>query len=310
MVSNLAPIILFVYNRPDHASRVLDALSLNPEAINSDLYIFCDGQKENASVEIIERINLTRKVVKSENRFGKKTIIERDSNFGLAQSIIDGVTAIVNQFDKVIVLEDDILPSIGFLKYMNEALEMYKSDENVGCIHAWNYTLNNSEYQESTFFLKGGDCWGWATWKRSWKYFNPNGSALLTSIRKSNIEYEFNRRDTQPFYVMLQEQIEGKNDSWAIRWYASLFIKNIYCLHPTKSIVENIGFDNSGTHCGYMEMNQTKTEYIELKKIDINESEWFFKAYIKALHRPFFVRVKTKGRRMMESIRLRFVRKV
>ena len=169
---------------------------------------------------------------------------------GLAKSIITGVSEIIARYGRVIVLEDDIVPSIGFLKYMNEALDLYENEDKVGCIHAWNYNLISNEFKNSTFFLRGADCWGWATWKRAWKFYNPNGTYLLDYIKNNNLSYNFNRRDTIDFVKMLKDQILNKNDSWAVRWHASLFIRNMYCLHPVKSMIINIGFDSSGVHNG------------------------------------------------------------
>jgi GR25 family glycosyltransferase involved in LPS biosynthesis len=278
----LAPIILFTYNRPWHTKQVLDKLVLNEEAKDSILYIYCDGAKENAGQVALDKINEVRALVKSESRFKQVLVKEQLKNKGLANSIIDGVTEIINKHGTAIILEDDIVPEKGFLQYMNTALDMYKQNEKVGCIHAWNYVLDTRNYKESTFFLKGADCWGWATWKRAWDEFNPNGTELLNKISSSRSAFEFNRKGTQKFVDMLKQQIEGKNDSWAIRWYASLFLNNKYCLHPTNAIVKNIGFDSSGVHCETNDLKQNTVEFISVKQIPVLESEWFFKEYAKS----------------------------
>lgn len=283
MSTSFAPIVLFAYNRPIHIKKVLEALALNIEAKDSLLYIYCDGAKENVSEVTNQKIIETRTTVNLENRFLKVIIKEHKKNKGLANSIIDGVTEIVNKYGTIIVLEDDIVPSPGFLKYMNDALKLYFNEPQVGCIHAWNYNLNVGNYTESTFFLKGADCWGWATWKRAWDEFNPDGKELLETLESKKLEFEFNRKNTHSFIEMLKNQIEGKNDSWAIRWHASLFLKNMYCLHPTRPIVKNIGLDNTGVHCGTSDLKQTPTSFIEINKIPIKESEWFFTAYAEFL---------------------------
>ncbi|MDB5228490.1 MAG: glycosyltransferase [Bacteroidota bacterium] len=269
--------------RPRHTQQTLDALAKNKEAEDSILYIYCDGAKDNADTDVLLKIKETREIVRSEKRFKKVIINEHSSNKGLAGSIIEGVTEIINRHEKIIVLEDDIIPSPGFLRYMNDALDLYLNDDAVGCIHAWNYNLDTTYYPESTFFLKGGDCWGWATWQRSWKLFNPNTKVLLDKIIDAQLQYDFNRRGTHKFIEMLEGQIKGTIDSWAIRWHASLFIHNKYCLQPTKPIVENIGLDNSGIHCGVWNINQHPVDYIQVEKISIRESEWFFKEYCKLL---------------------------
>ncbi|MEO6304854.1 MAG: methyltransferase, TIGR04325 family [Bacteroidia bacterium] len=277
----LAPIVLFVYNRPSHTKKVLDALCINAEAKDCILYIYCDGSKPKASLTEKKNIDETRSLVKNENRFKEIFIFEQEKNLGLSRSIIKGVTEVINQHGSIIVLEDDILPSKGFLKYMNDALDIYDTTNEVGCIHAWNYNLETTNHNESTFFLKGADCWGWATWKKAWDLFEENGSKLLQTISSKKLENEFDRRGTHNFSKMLEEQISGKIDSWAVRWHASLFLANKFCLHPSRAIVKNIGHDNSGVHCVELDLDQDPVEYIEVKKIQLKESEWFFKAYKK-----------------------------
>lgn len=281
---NLAPIILFVYNRPEHTIKTLIALKENELADQSILFIFADGQKKNASASQKEKIREVREIIRSEKWCKEVNIIESEINKGLSNSIIDGVSKVVQEYGRVIVLEDDIVPSPGFLKYMNDALNLYVDEPKVGCIHAWNYNLDFSDYKESTFFLKGADCWGWGTWERAWKEFNPNGQELLDTIQEKDLVFEFNRRNTHAFVKMLKDQITGKNDSWAIRWHASLVVKDIYCLHPTKPIVKNIGLDNSGAHCGVFDIDQKPIDDVEIKKIPIEELNWFFDAYKKSMN--------------------------
>jgi len=275
---NYSPIVIFVYNRPWHTRKAIEALQLNSQANESDLFIFSDAAKtlsENG------KVNEVREYIKGVLGFKSITIIEREVNLGLAESIISGVTEIVNKYGRIIVLEDDIVTSVGFLKYMNNALSLYEYENSVGCIHAWNYNMNSTDYDETTFFLRGADCWGWATWKRAWDEFVPDGKRLLKIIENNKLEFDFNRRNTHQFVEMLSNQIQGINNSWAIRWHASLFIKNMYCLQPTNPIVKNIGLDNSGVHCGTWETVQNPVDYIDLTKINIEESEWFFSAFSK-----------------------------
>lgn len=282
---NVAPIVLFVYNRPWHTEQTLEALSRIELADESILYIYADGPKENADEETLKKIVETRNVIKKLFGFKQVIIVQSQTNLGLANSIIKGVGEVVHKHGAVIVLEDDIVPSAGFLIYMNEALNLYLDDSRVGCIHAWNYNLDAIDYSETTFFLRGADCWGWATWKRSWSLFNPNGAFLLDSILARNLQSDFDRRDTHDYVEMLRAQIRGKNDSWAIRWHASLFLAGKYCLQPTKAIVKNIGFDNSGIHCGTSGVVQQPVDFIKLNNIEVRELEWFFNAYTAYLNK-------------------------
>ncbi len=281
----LAPIALFVYNRPTHTEQTLEALFKNIFAKESTLYIFCDGPKAGATIEDLDMISRTRAIIKSKQWCKDVIVKEYSTNQGLANSIISGVTEVLNAFDSIIVLEDDILAGPGFLKYMNDALNVYKEEEKVGCIHAWNYDLDMADEKASTFFLKGADCWGWATWKRGWEHFNADGSFLLKHIKKKNLEYEFNRRGTYDYLNMLKNQINGKNDSWAIRWHASLFIHNMFCLQPVKPIVRNIGLDNSGTHCTTLKIEQQPVDYINVQRIEIVEDDLFFESYRRSLEK-------------------------
>lgn len=270
---NLAPIILFVYNRPSHTLRTLEALALNELAKNSVLYIYADGIKENADSNTINKINETREIIKSKQWCKEVNIIERQQNFGLAKSVIEGVTEIVNKFQKVIVLEDDLITSPYFLKFMNETLHKYEKEEAVACISAYIYPINDLP---ELFFIKGADCWGWATWKRAWDLFESDGSKLLNVIEGKKLTAEFDLNKSYPYTKMLREQISGLNHSWAIRWYASAFIKNKLCLYPGKSLVNNIGTDGSGTHDGSTEVYNTVVVQtpIILKdlKIEVNKS--------------------------------------
>ena len=297
----LSPIVLFTYNRPIHTKKTLDSLSQNPEAPESILYIYCDGPKENANQETLENIQKVRELVKQEKRFQKVIVKEQTKNKGLANSIIDGVTEVMSQHGTIIVLEDDILVEKGFLKYMNNALSMYNEEETVGCIHAWNYVLDTTDMKDTTFFLRGADCLGWATWKRSWDLFEPNANLLLQQIESRKLQFEFDRRGIYPYTQLIRAQINKKVDSWAIRWHASLFLQNKFCLQPVRSIVTNIGLDNTGTHTFIesieMNMNNQKTiPEIILKKIPIQESDWFFEEYKKKY------KIKHKKNRIQECI--------
>lgn len=252
-----APIVLFVYNRPWHTEQTIKLLSMNLSANESDLIIYSDAPKNN---DDIENVNSVRHIIKNIIGFKYIKIIEREQNLGLANSIIDGVTNIVNTYGRVIVLEDDIITSRFFLTYMNNALDIYEYNENVISIHG--YTFPVKKNLPDYFFLRGADCWGWATWKRGWDLFNPDSQFLLNEIEKQKLNKLFNFNNSYDYVGMLKLQKEGKISSWAIRWYASAFIANKFTLYPGNSYVNNIGLDGSGTNCGY-----TGNYNIEITKI-------------------------------------------
>ena len=266
---NLAPIALFVYNRLDHTEQTVSALKRNLLAEESDLIVFSDASKNSNSDE---KVKAVRAFIKSITGFKSLTIVERAHNFGLANSVIDGVTNLCNKYGQVIVLEDDLVTSPYFLKYMNDALDFYRDEERVISIHGYIYPLKAK--LPETFFLRGADCWGWATWKRGWDIFEPNGEKLLEQLKQRKLEKQFNFDGAYEYVRMLKNQILKKNDSWAIRWHASAFLNDSLTLYSGKSLVNNIGNDSSGTHSGSTSeydviLNNTP---VEIKQIAIMET--------------------------------------
>lgn len=240
-----APIALFAYNRPEHLARTLAALRRNELAAESDLHVFADGAKSPAHAEGVARV---REILRDLRGFRSISVTAREQNWGLARSIISGVSQMVAEHGRVIVVEDDLHTSPYFLRYLNEALELYAADDRVVSAHAYVYPVARA--LPETFFLRGADCWGWATWRRGWQVFNPDGTALLAQLEARGLTGQFDFNRTFAFTEMLRRQIAGKNDSWAIRWYASAFLADKLTLYPGISLVRNIGMDASGAHCG------------------------------------------------------------
>ncbi|WP_310438746.1 glycosyltransferase [Sulfuricurvum sp.] len=237
----LAPIVIFIYDRLDVLVKTVDALKKNTLASESDLFVYSDGAKNQTDNE---NIKIIRDYIRTLDGFKTITLIEREKNFGLSASIIDGVTEIVNRYGKVIVLEDDLLTHPHFLTFMNDGLNAYENDPSVASIHGHVYPMKGLP---KTFFLKGADCWGWATWKRGWENFELDGKKLLNALESRNLTYQFDFNHSYPYTKMLQDQIAGKNNSWAIRWYASAFLHDMLTLYPGKSFVRHIGYQG-GTH--------------------------------------------------------------
>jgi hypothetical protein len=239
-----APVAMFVYNRPEHAVRTLKALASNELASDTDLTIYCDGSRtpeERASVEA------TRAVARAASGFRSVLTMERDANLGLAQSIIAGVTEVCGARGRVIVMEDDLVTAPNFLRFMNDALDKYEHEPRVGSIHGYWYPVQKPVPE--TFFLRGASCWGWATWARGWQVFEPDGSRLLAELRNKDLVRAFDLDGAMAYVRMLKDQMAGRNNSWAIRWHASTFLAGLLQLSPGRSLVRNIGFDGTGTHC-------------------------------------------------------------
>lgn len=239
----IAPIILFVYNRPIHTKLVIEALLKNELANRTSLIIYSDGPKRESHVEAVRNV---RAIIHQIKGFSNIEIIERGKNIGLADSIISGVDEIFNKYDQTIVLEDDLIASPYFLQYMNDSLTLYSDKEKVASIHGYSYPVQHQ--MPDTFFLKGADCWGWGTWKRAWKTFERNPLVLLSQLVKDDLINKFDYNGTVNNYKMLRKQAAGKIDSWAIRWHASCFLQNMFTLYPGKSLIKNIGNDQTGTH--------------------------------------------------------------
>ncbi len=266
----LAPIVLFVYNRPWHTKQTLEALMANELSASSDLYIYCDGPKGNATLQDLEKIEEVKSLVKSSQWCKEVIIKERSENLGLAESVIQGVTEVIKEHGKIIVLEDDLVTGQYFLKFMNDGLNTYQDDKKVFGISGYKYPSNRN-IKESTYFLPIPSSWSFATWKDRWDKVNFYGKELLEKIDKQNLQKQFDFGGN-PFYVMLQDHIANKNNSWAIRFYASMFLNNAYFLYPNKSLVENIGFDGTGVHCGednYFSKVKKNNDQIILSRIKI-----------------------------------------
>lgn len=289
-MSDTAPIALFCYNRLSHTQRTVAALQANGLAPRSDLWIFSDGPKSPGDTVLVQSL---RSYLKTISGFRNVQIIERPVNLGLAASIIAGVSEVCDRFGRIIVVEDDLITANFFLEYMNEALELYAETEEVVSIHG--YVFPSSERLPETFFLKGADCWGWATWKRGWKVFNPDGASLLEQLESRGLTREFDFNHSMGYTQMLREQIAGKINSWAIRWYASAFLENKLTLYPGISLVQNIGHDGSGFHCAISKAFdvQVAKEKPVLKKLPPIESavgRAMFEQYFKSQKRPSFLR--------------------
>lgn len=244
-MQNLAPIALFVYNRPQHTVRTLQFLQQNELAAKSHLYIFSDGAKTDLDREKVAEV---RKIIKKVDGFKSVKVMESKVNAGLANAVIAGVTQLIAEYDQVIVFEDDLITSPHTLAYFNNALNHYREEEKVMHIGAYMYPLKADNLPQS-FFYRAATSWGWATWGRAWKNFEPNIDVLLKQFDKKkrtafSIDHKMN------FWKQMQEFKKGKNNSWAIRWYASIFLKGGLTLNPSQSLVNNIGHDGTGIHSG------------------------------------------------------------
>lgn len=239
----MSPIVIFCYKRKRHLEKLISSLLLNREAENSDLIIFSDGPRNGRDVNEVEEV---RQYIRGIKGFKSVRINYRDSNYGLSLSIISGITELFQVYSYLIVLEDDLMVSPFFLRYMNDALIKYEAEESVICIHGYRYPIFRK--QQKSYMLRGADCWGWGTWRRAWPDLNISTELLLNELVERNLGFHFNYQGGIDYLEMLEQQRDGVIDSWAIKWHAWAFLRNYFTLYPSINLVINTGSDGSGTH--------------------------------------------------------------
>lgn len=271
-----APVILFVFNRLDHTRATLQSLQKNVLANQTDLYIFSDAPRKNIDGEA-EKVLAVRKYIRSIEGFRSITIYEQPHNIGLAGSIIAGVNRITQKHGRVIVLEDDLITSPHFLTFMNSGLDLYEDEKKVMSINGYKYPTYQDN-NKNTYLFRLTSSWGWATWADRWKHFEVDTKLLHDTILKNDLRHYLNIDGSHDFFSHLIWNLEGVTKTWAIKWYASIVINNGLTLFPGKSLVMNIGNDNSGTHIGasgkFAPKSLAKSIRLD-KKVKIEEDEEF-----------------------------------
>jgi glycosyltransferase involved in cell wall biosynthesis len=293
----LAPIVLFVYNRPWHTQQTIEALQKNEFSEQSDLIIYSDAPRNDQACLKVQEV---RDYLKRVDGFKTVKVIERKENRGLAKSIITGVTEVVNHYGKIIVLEDDIVTSPAFLSFMNQALDFFQSEHKVWHISGWNYPIN-SEGLEDIFFWRVMNCWGWATWADRWQYFEKNPNKLMQTWSKQQ-KHNFDLEGSGVFWHQVTSNAKGKMNTWAIFWYATIYNNNGFCLNPTVTYVENVGHDGTGVHCGKMQAGKSHITALNVKEQfdwpleikEVEETTQLIKQFYKKQKKFFLVRIINK----------------
>jgi hypothetical protein len=308
-MENLSPIAVFAFNRPIHLEKTLAALSKNIGASKSILNLFIDGPR-NMADEILNRECQSIGKKFSDNFLGL-TIEQSQHNRGLANSIISGINQVLKDNPRIVVVEDDLVTSPYFLDFINRGLNEYVDEKKVASIHG--FVLPFARKMPKPFFLRGADCWGWGTWSDRWDLFNPDGQILLNQLQSKNLVNQFNLGGAYPFTEMLEDQIAGRNNSWAIRWHASMYLHDKLTLYPSQTYIENIGFDGSGTHTGQTsiffseistERQELPNEIKESKKGFMEMSKWYTDVYFSKrtrLHK-FFKNTYFKSKNLLKRI--------
>ncbi|EHL7104015.1 hypothetical protein QO947_000044 [Salmonella enterica] len=253
-----APVVMFVYAKPEHTSKTIQALASNPEAAHTDLFIYSDAARNDRDDLAVREV---RRIVSNVAGFKSVSLCFREKNTGLANNIMDGVSKVCEKYGKVIVVEDDIVTSPAFLGYMNAALERYIDDKQVWHITGWNYPFPTDYASESDAYLwRMMNCWGWATWSDRWVNFRKDPEELMKSFSKKDV-YEFNLDGAFNLWSQVEDNYNGKINTWAIFWYATIFKNNGLCLNPVNSMVKNIGMDGTGENCNTSDIYKTKLSY-------------------------------------------------
>lgn len=293
---SLAPIILFVYNRLWHTQQTVNTLLKNELAKESEIFIFSDGPKNENAIKDVKKI---REYIAKINGFKKISIIKNSNNLGLADSIIRGVTEIIDQYGKVIVLEDDLVSSKNILKFMNNALEYYQNHENVFSISGYRYPGKISKkYQFDVFLYPRFTSWGWATWQDRWEKAEWELKDFNDFIKDRKLRKKFNEGGDEHTYL-LNLYMQKKINSWAIRWGYTHFKNNAFCVLPVISKIQNIGTDKSGVHCA-------KTNKFTVELDDGYKQEWKFTndvnlKVIKEIRKIFNYKLKKRIKNSLKS---------
>jgi len=240
---SLAPIALFVFKRPELARRTIESLRANPEIEDSQVVVFADGPRDARDEPFVRS---TREAIRA-GGLPKMEIIERTENLGLAKSIIDGVGRLVAAHGRVIVIEDDLRLSPTFLRFMNAALDRYAADERVYHVSGYQFPVAPPATSDA-FLLPFVNSWGWGTWARSWSAFDASASGYAALRDQPRLRRQFDLDGSFYFYEMLEAQVQGRLDSWFIRWYLSVFSRGGLGVFPARSLVENTGFGSDATH--------------------------------------------------------------
>jgi hypothetical protein len=242
-ITEPAPIALFVYKRPEHALRAATSLLACDDFDESPMYVFADGPKSEAEGPAVQE---TRAAMR-ELLGTRATFVEQERNRGLAQSIIAGTTELCERHGKAIVVEDDLLVARAFVRFLNEGLERFRNEPRVMQVAGHIPNVPSLADQREALFLPMTSSFGWATWKRAWDLFDPAATGWRERLTGQEVT-RFNLGGQYDYARMLENQMTRGIDSWAIRWYYSVFANDGLVLYPPRALAVNTGQDGSGTH--------------------------------------------------------------
>lgn len=246
----LAPVIFFVYARPEHTKRTIESLAKNYLADETEVYIYSDAAKNEKTMQQVGLVREYIDKIDQRKLFKSVQIIKSESNKGLANSVISGVSDIIEQYGRVIVVEDDLVSTPDFLQYMNKALDYFETNPKIWSICGYTFKIKfPKDYKKDMYLSFRGASWGWATWKDRWDKVDWEVLDYQEFRNNKELRQRFNRGG-RDMANMLDSQMQGKLDSWAIRWCYTQSKLDMLTVHPVVSRIQNIGLDGSGTHSG------------------------------------------------------------
>lgn len=242
---SLAPIAFFGFRRPEHMAASLASLRNCELADQSELFIYCDGARKKEDEALVAQV---REVAQQQTWARQLTVVAQEKNIGLAASIVQGASDLCARFGRVIVLEDDLIVGTKFLQFMNQALDFYQDDERVFQVSAHNFDVPEFRNQDDALLMPMITSWGWATWQRAWRQYSSDMSVWKDLRKDRTLIRRLNLNQHYDYDIMLDLAAEGQIDSWAIRWYLTLFQKKGLTVYPPRTLIQNFGHDGSGTH--------------------------------------------------------------
>ena len=288
-------IALFVYNRPEHTLEVLKGLQRNNI---SKLYIFSDGIKDEKDRDSVGKV---RNSIDSID-WCETEIIKSEKNKGLADSIVHGVNYVLERHTRIIVLEDDCVPSDDFIVFMEKCFNKYENNEKVMNVTGYSLPIKSLDnYLYDIYFSHRSSSWGWGTWRRAWKYFDRNKSILAEIEKSSNLRKKINRAG-EDLIPMLKNQIDSKLDSWAVFWSINIIKNDGVCVNPIKSKIKNIGHDSTGTHCGSSDRYEVKIVKEDINLLNFPDKIIIDNEIIKRYKEFFHINLKNRAKRVISNI--------
>ena len=263
-----APITLFVHARPDRAAAALDAIKQCELADQSCLTIFCDGPSTPDEQDDVDRV---RAIANNTVGFKHLDVVEFEEHKGRSQLICDAVSQITGSHGRVVVVEDDLIVSPHFLRYINDGLDKYATEESVVSICGYSY--NSQSDLSETYLLPGAHSWGWATWRRGWELFRSDANGLVKDVTEQGLIYEFDSGGAEPMTQLLSESARNDELSWSLCWMASAILVDKLTLHPGRSLVAHRDYSTKAAAVAPVIKSPLSSDAVGVEQIPIEVND-------------------------------------